>query len=269
MITINGITFRNLEEQVAYLSENFPYFTIEGSELVIKLEDGTEIARISMTGLSDMSVAYSSDTYTITKTLSDGTSTSYTIDLTPYLKKVSTTTTVMQAYIKQTNGAQQMIDVHWNNNADTIPIRDQTGNIRVALTPTTPSHATSKQYVDNAIAGVSFTRYKHSVKATFVDGCDEAFIGIIIFESSSNTPLTTTTFKQLFNFKLDENNTIYALNIPCNQGIYQSGYEDAIRPSFLTYDSNVDYFFDQLQYDQGGMSSSFSLSSISDTITTL
>lgn len=260
MITINGITFRNLEEQVAYLTENFPCFTIEGDELVITKEDGTEIARIGMSGLSDLSVSYDSDVYTIEKTTTDGTTTSYNIDLTPYLKKVSTTTTVMQAYIKQPNGTQQMIDVHWNNNADTIPIRDQTGNIRVALIPTNSSHATSKQYVDG------LKKYKHSVKAIFVDGCDTQFIGIIVFESSSNTPLTTTTFKQLFTLKLDEDNTIYALNVPCSQGIFAYGYEDAIRPSLLTYDTNVDCFFDQLTYDQGMMSGTFTLSSISDTI---
>lgn len=68
------------------------------------------------------------------------------------LDKVTTTSAVMQAYIKQTDGSQQMVFVHWDNIRDTIPIRDQTGNIRVALVPTISTHATSKQYVDDAIA---------------------------------------------------------------------------------------------------------------------
>lgn len=84
------------------------------------------------------------------------------------LNKVSTESQVMQAYVKQPNGNQQMIDVHWNSNADTIPIRDQTGNIRVALTPTNNSHATSKQYTDN---GDLFENIKdNNGNARFIEG---------------------------------------------------------------------------------------------------
>ena len=70
------------------------------------------------------------------------------------LDKVSNATEIMQAYIKQPDGSQQMCYVHWNNVRDTIPIRDQTGNIRVAMIPTTDTHATSKKYVDDAISGI-------------------------------------------------------------------------------------------------------------------
>lgn len=65
------------------------------------------------------------------------------------LDKVTTTSAVMQAYVKLDNGTNQMLDVHWNNIRDTIPIRDQTGNIRVSLVPTNATHATSKQFVES------------------------------------------------------------------------------------------------------------------------
>lgn len=65
------------------------------------------------------------------------------------LDKVTTTTTVMQTYVKLDDGTNKMLDVHWNNIRDTIPIRDQTGNIRVALVPTNDIHATSKQFVES------------------------------------------------------------------------------------------------------------------------
>lgn len=73
------------------------------------------------------------------------------------LDKVTTTTEVMQAYIKQVDGTQIMVYVHWNNIRDTIPIRDQTGNVRVATTPTTGTHATSKTYVDGLVTVKSMT----------------------------------------------------------------------------------------------------------------
>lgn len=265
MITINGITFRNLEEQVAYLSENLPYFTIEGSELVIKKEDGTEIARINQAGVASINVSTTSDITTITQTFNDGTSSSFTIDMTSYLKKDTSTTTKEQAYIKNPDGTQSMKTIDDQASNGTLVSRTSTGRIN-SVDPLYDGNVATKKYVDDAVAGAGATKYKHSVKATFLDGCEAQFIGIFVFESSSNTPLTTTTFKQLFTFKLDDDNTIYALNIPCSQGMFQYGYEDAIRPSLLTYDSNVDYFFDQLQYDQGVMSSGFTLSSITDTV---
>lgn len=66
-----------------------------------------------------------------------------------YVKKVTSATNVMQAYVKLDNGTNQMLDVHWNNIRDTIAIRDQTGNIRVAATPTVDTHATSKKYIND------------------------------------------------------------------------------------------------------------------------
>lgn len=78
--------------------------------------------------------------------------------LTTKLDKVTDATQVMQAYVKLDNGTNQMLNVHWDNIRDTIPIRDQTGNIRVATTPTVATHATSKSYVDNAISSISVSQ---------------------------------------------------------------------------------------------------------------
>lgn len=260
MIIINGKVFRNLEEQVAYLSEMIPLFEEDDGELIIKQGDGTEIARITLDAVSNMNVSTANDITTITITNADSTTQTFTIDMSVYLKKVSTQTQVMQAYIKQTDGSQQMVFVHWDNIRDTIPIRDQTGNIRVALVPTTNTHAASKKYVDDAVAGAS--GYTHIVEATFVDGCDEEFIGRFILKLSSNTLLTASTFKALFTFG-DEGQFKQIPYVSMqqfdsnNNGLITSVYE---------YHSGNDEFRNSFAYYLGAYSSSLTLQSLTDTI---
>ena len=197
MITINGITFRNLEEQVAYLSENLPYFTIEGSELVITKEDGTEIARINLSGVASINVSTSDDITTITQTFNDGTSSSFTIDMTSYLKKVSTTTTLIQAYAKSTSGNQEMVDIDSQASNGTLAVRTSTGRIN-ATDPIYDGNVATKKYVDDSVAGVNAKRYMHYVKAHFLDSCSIDVYAIIGVETNSSSALLPTALKDYF-----------------------------------------------------------------------
>lgn len=273
MIIINGKVFRNLEEQVAYLSEMIPLFETDDGKLIIKQGDGTEIAEITLDAVSNMNVSTANDITTITITNADSTTQTFTIDMTGYLKKVSTQTQVMQAYIKQTDGSQQMVFVHWDNIRDTIPIRDQTGNIRVASVPTTGTHATSKNYVDNAIAGVSPSpRYKHFISAIMEDGCSDSFHYFLTFESSSDTQLTTNAeFKALFDLVVSGYTDHKIVNKICSQYLLRNGYsEPALLPCAMVYDSVNDSFNDYLAYNTASLiSSSLTLVSITDTVSSL
>lgn len=83
----------------------------------------------------------------------NGTSVLYT-DINNKLDKVTTATTYAQVYAKSTSGNQVMYDM-WNATAqpDTIPIRDSsTGAIKTG-TPSDNADATTKLYVDTAVAG--------------------------------------------------------------------------------------------------------------------
>ena len=266
MITINGITFRNLEEQVAYLTENFPYFTIEGSELVITKVDGTEIARINQAGVSSINVSTSDDITTITQTFNDGTSSSFTIDMTSYLKKVSTTTSKNQAYAKSTSGSQQMVDIDDQASNGTLVARTSTGRIN-AVDPLYDGNVATKKYVDDAVAGVSPTRYRHFLNIVFEDNCTTSIGGIIVYESSNNTPLTENTFKNLFNVEYTTGLKLFGL--PCNQSIYNSNYVNDIFPSSFIYEPQSDAFYDALAYNNSVYDSSLTFVSIIDTVSQL
>ena len=266
MITINGITFRNLEEQVAYLSENFPYFTIDGSELVITKEDGTEIARINQDGVASINVSTSSDITTITQNFNDGTSSSFTIDMTSYLKKVSTTTSKNQVYSKSTSGSQQMLDVDDQASNGTLVMRTTTGRIN-CIDPLYDGNVATKKYVDDSISGASPTRYRHFLNIVFEDNCTETIGGIIVYESSSNTPLTETTFKNLFNVEYTTGLKLFGL--PCNQSIYNSNVVNDIFPSSFVYEPQSDAFYDALAYNNSVYDSSLTFVSLTDTVSQL
>lgn len=258
MIIINGKVFRNLEEQVAYLSEMIPLFEVVDGQLIIKQGNGAEIAEITLDAVSNMSVSTVNDITTITITNADSTTQTFTIDMSVYLKKVSTQTQVMQAYIKQTDGSQQMVFVHWDNIRDTIPIRDQTGNIRVALVPTTNTHAASKKYVDDAVAGASGSpRYKHFLNVQMQDGCSDSLRYFLIFESSSDTQLTIEEFKALFDLVVVGNADYKMISKICSQYLLKEGYsEPALVPCAMVYDTINDRFVDYLANNSTSLYSS-------------
>lgn len=266
MITINGITFRNLEEQVAYLSENFPYFTIEGTELVIKKGDGTEIARINQAGVASINVSTSSDITTITQTFNDGTSSSFTIDMTSYLKKDTSTTIKEQAYIKNPDGTQTTKTIDDQASNGTLVSRTSTGRIN-SVDPLYDGNVATKKYVDDAVAGVSAITYRHFLNIVFEDGCSNTIGGIIIYESSSNTPLTSTTFKNLFNIEYTTGLDLFGRS--CSQSIYNPNSVNTIYPSSFIYEPQSDAFYDALAYDNSIYDSSLTLVSITDTVSQL
>lgn len=267
MIKINGITFRNLEEQVKYLSEMIPLFEMDNGELVIKQGDGTEIARLNLNSVADLDISTSNDITTITKTMPDGTTTTYTIDMSIFLKKQTYSTTVMQAYIKGETGNQTMIDVHWNNVRDTIPIRDQTGNIRVSLIPTTTSHATSKQYVDDAISNINVKRYNHFIEMSFVDGCANELKGFVAIETNNSTPFTVSTFKGLFSKEITTNygQSIWKVIPYVSSQFFEKQGNDRPLPCMYYYYEVYDEFHNNT-YTDSGYSSSLTLALLTDTV---
>lgn len=208
-----------------------------------------------------------------------------------YVKKVTTTSTVMQAYVKLDNGTNQMLDVHWNNYRDTIPIRDQTGNIRVATTPTNDAHATSKKYINDNyqpklvsgtniktinnqsllgsgnidIQGGGGTTYKHFIHLTFLDGCAGEYDidGWVILENTSNTQFTATTFKALFDSpNLFEDMDDKIMTTMSNQCV-KVGW-DSLMACCYRYNSTSDYFNCEAFY-----SGELTLATITDTVTTV
>ena len=181
MIIINGKVFRNLEEQVAYLSEMIPLFEEDDGELIIKQGDGTEIARINLDAVSDMNVSTASDITTITITKPDETTQTFTIDMTSYLKKITGATAQDLAYVKLADGTQSSVVIDDQLRALALVKRNASGGINCS-TPLYPNNAANKQYVDDAIG-----RYTHFIELTFLDGCSEQLKGFVILENKSNT----------------------------------------------------------------------------------
>ena len=62
--------------------------------------------------------------------------------------KVDKTSSASKLYGTNASGNQTTISFTSSNNGSTIPLRDNDGNVGVALTPTNNMHATSKYYVD-------------------------------------------------------------------------------------------------------------------------
>ena len=88
-----------------------------------------------------------SDTYTKTET---DTLLNNKVDKTNLTYKIYATTSV---------GEQTKLTYSVSNSGATIPLRNGDGNIAVAETPTLNTHATSKKYVDNAIASAVSSAY--------------------------------------------------------------------------------------------------------------
>ena len=262
MIRINGKVLRNLEEQVAYLSEMIPLFEEDNGELIIKQGDGTEIARINLEAIADMSVSTTSDITTITITKADETTQTFTIDMTSYLKKITGATAQDLAYVKLADGTQSSIVIDDQLRALALVKRNANGGINCSA-PAYPNNAATKQYVDDAIAGVSSTRYNHYITATFTDGCDEMYYGIFILQNDSDTQFTDFTFKRLFTQGKALTTYVYCMEIACNQYVKYSGSGlEPYTPCMFAYDTGADYYVNNIN----DYSSSLTLVSISDSV---
>ena len=149
------------------------------------------------------------------------------------LDKVTTTTEVMQAYVKQVDGTQIMVYVHWNNIRDTIPIRDQTGNIRVSLVPTTSTHATSKQYVDSLIPHLYEHIYKLSGSSTTISS--DYFLAYIKILSPNDTEKSLSDIVTSYHitpvsvYDVTNNVAINGVGLTITGAPYPSGYNVAVR----------------------------------------
>lgn len=262
MIIINGKVFRNLEEQVAYLSEMIPLFEEEDGQLIIKQGDGTEIARITLDAVSNMNVSTANDITTITITKADSTTQTFTIDMTSYLKKITGATAQDLAYVKLADGTQSSIVIDDQLRALALVKRNANGGINCS-SPSYPNNAATKQYVDDAVAGASATRYNHYINVVFTDGCDETYYGLFIIQNNSDTQFNQTTFKRLFTQGQPIISGRYSIEIACNQYVRYSGaYPEIFTPCMFAYDSGVDYFINNIN----DYSSSLTLASISDTV---
>lgn len=265
MIIINGKVFRNLEEQVAYLSEMIPLFEEDNGQLIIKQGDGTEIARITLDAVSNMNVTTANDITTITITNADSTTQTFTIDMTGYLKKNTTTTTQDYAYIKKADGTQDILVIDDQLRNLSLVKRNASGGINCA-TPSYPNNAANKQYVDDAIAGVSSKRYNHFIELTFMDGCGETLKGFVAIENNSNVSFTSNTFKQLFSKEITVGNSSVWNVIPyVSSQFFEKTGNDRPVPCMYYYSDTQD-IFDNDTYTEGGYSSGLTLSSLSDSV---
>lgn len=84
--------------------------------------------------------------------------------------KVDKTSSASKVYGTNASGNQTTISFTSNNSGSTIPLRDNDGNIGVALTPTDNTHATSKKYVDDQ----TNTRVAQSSEHNKVYGTDNS-----------------------------------------------------------------------------------------------
>ena len=262
MIKINGKVFRNLEEQVAYLSEIIPLFETEDGELIIKQGDGTEIARIVLNDIADISINTASDVATLTMTYNDGTTATQTIDMTSYLKKNTTITIKNQVYTKMTDGTQGFTTLDDQASNSTIVMRTSSGRIN-SVDPVYDGNVATKKYVDDAVAGAGGTRYNHYITAVFTDGCDETYYGLFILQNDSDTQFTAFTFKRLFTQGQPIISDRYTIEIACNQYVRYSGASPEIfTPCMFAYESSADYYINNIN----DYSSSLTLVSVSDLV---
>lgn len=162
---INGKIYRNLEGQVAYLTDQcgnlqnqidaleaktVHYILVE--ELPTEDIDTYAIYLVGPKGTEPdtyyeewVYVQKADESWTWEK-LGDTAS----VDLSGYLQKVTGTTSYIQAYCKLQNGSQGMASMSpLVTGAGYIIMRDTDGQINVPQTPSSSEHATSKKYVDD------------------------------------------------------------------------------------------------------------------------
>ena len=90
--------------------------------------------------------------------------------------KVDKTSNASKLYGTNASGNQTTISFTSSNNGSTIPLRNNDGNIGVALTPTDNTHATSKYYVDTGLSGkVDKTNSGNKVYGTDSSGNQKTF----------------------------------------------------------------------------------------------
>ena len=121
-----------------------------------KVDNTDEVTSVKVdtgTGLSSSTPTAQTGAVSTTISIASGYKLPTTTEWGNKLDKQAGTTTYNQAYVKNADGTQAMVNVSTGVNADHIVKRDVNSQIEVPTTPTANAHATSKSYVDNAVSG--------------------------------------------------------------------------------------------------------------------
>ncbi len=159
---INGKIYRNLEGQVGYLTDKYGDLQDQIDDIKGKLTHYIIVEELPAEDI-DTSAVYlvgpkgtAPDTYYeewVYVETSEGTwsweklGDTASVDLSGYLEKVTTTTTLPQVYVKNADGTQGMFDVGGSPATGKIPIYLTDGKVNVG-TPTSDGQAANKGYVD-------------------------------------------------------------------------------------------------------------------------
>ena len=159
----DGKTYRNLEGQVAYLTEVAEALDNRITEVAAQIpskmiveelpEEGDPLITYYV-GPKGTAPNYYYEVWVWVQEEEDGPfvwrelEDTDQVDLSGYLQKVTTTSTEKQVYTKNADGTQTMTDVAQSVVAGAIPLRGSSGQILVPTgTPSSDSAATSKGYV--------------------------------------------------------------------------------------------------------------------------
>ena len=185
----DGKTYRNLQEQVAYLTAKWQQLADEIDEVRAQIPSKMIVEELPEEG--DPLITYyvgpkgtepnlyyevwvwvqeEPDGPFVWRELED----TDQVDLSGYLQKVETASTNAKAYVKNADGTQGMIDAATGASSATagyLVLRASGGHVSVPDTPTQSYHATSKMYVvDNFLAKQTGTTSYVQVYAKDTDG---------------------------------------------------------------------------------------------------
>ena len=113
------------------------------------------------------------------------------VDLSGYLPKVETVTTYKQVYGKYTDGSQLMMNAAVGQVGNAVVQRNASGQIYVPATPTEYDHAASKQYVDDNF--VAKQTGSSTYNQAYAKGTDGAQLLIELSEAARYNALVRRT----------------------------------------------------------------------------
>lgn len=183
----DGKTYRNLEGQVAYLTEVAEALDERITEVAAQIpskmiveelpEEGDPLITYYV-GPKGTAPNYYYEVWVWVQEEPDGPfvwrelEDTDQVDLSGYLQKVETATTYPQIYAKATDGSQTMVNAANSVLAYSAVLRDANGQLTVPDTPTANGHATSKKYVDDNFVAQVKTQggYARRIYAVLNDG---------------------------------------------------------------------------------------------------
>ncbi len=185
---INGKVYRNLEGQVGYLTDKYDDLQNQINDVRAHLTHYVEVDTLPTGDDIDTSAVYllgpmgtapdqyyeewvyvqKADESWVWEKLGDTDS----VDLSGYLEKVTTTTSYPQAYIKNSDGTQGMVDLTVYSIASGVPRRDANGSLYTTeTTPNNNAACVSKKHADdNFVAKQTGTTTKAQAYTKNADG---------------------------------------------------------------------------------------------------